>query len=245
MRGWAAALVTIFCVGGVATNAHAQAGNTPEGGAATGSNAAPGNAAPEAPLPLPMTAPPAYYEAPLPQPFATAHRRTRWGATFRLEGAPMGKDAAADAKMGGLGFSLRPRPSPSFAVDIGLDFLGGRDFNGEKRTEQAFTVNPMLFLNPRSKVSVYLFAGLGLAAARVEHAGRGVSHYRYVGVNGGAGLEFRFWRRVAIDADLLAFVRDRTDSQSARYPEYIEPSTGRFTNTSQGVVVRAGVVYYW
>jgi hypothetical protein len=72
-----------------------------------------------------------------------------------------------------------------------------------------------------------------------------VSHYRYVGADGGAGLEFRFWRRVAIDADFMAFVRDRTDSASARYPEFIDPKTGRFTNTSDGVVVRAGVVYTW
>jgi len=195
--------------------------------------------------PLPALTPPAYYEPPLPAPLEPPRRRTRWGAQFRLEGAPMGKDAAPDAKMGGFGLSLRPRPSPSFAVDIGIDFVGGRDFNGEKRAEQALTINPMLFLNPRSKVSVYLFGGLGLSGARVEHAGGPVSHYRYIGVDGGAGLEFHFWRRVAIDADFLAFVRDRTDSQSARYPEYVDPATGRFTNTSQGIVLRAGVVYYW
>jgi hypothetical protein len=244
MRAWIGALVLAWWVSGAESAALAQGKGSGEAGPATGAGTGPSEEPAEAPLP--PLAPPPYYEAPLPEPFPPPVRhRARWGAAFRLEGAPMGKDAAPDARMGGFGLSLRPRPSPSFAVDFGLDFFGGRDFNGERRTEQTFTIDPMLFLNPRSKVSVYLFAGLGLAGARVEHAGGSVSRYRYVGVNGGGGVELRFWRRVAIDADFLAFVRDRTDRESARYPEFIDPATGRFTNTSQGIVLRAGVVYYW
>src|SRR5262249_3827131 len=155
----------------------------------------------------------------------------KWGAEFRLEGAPMGSDAAPNAGMVGFGLSLRPRWTPAFALDIGVDFFGGRDFNGERRGEQSLTIDPMIFVNGRGRVSLYFFGGLGLAAARVEHADGSQSRYNYVGVNGGAGLEFRFWRRIAVDTDVMFFVRDHTDDEVARYPEFVDPATGRFTNT--------------
>jgi hypothetical protein len=156
----------------------------------------------------------------------------------------MGSDASSGAGMGGVGFSLRPRPSPYFAVDFGLDFLGGKDFNGDRRTEAAFTVNPTLFLNPRNKVQIYLFAGLGIGGARVEGANGVERDYRYVGADAGAGLEFRFWQRFAFSGDFLAFIRDRTDIGSSG-PEYLDPATGRYTDSSAGALFRLGGTFYW
>jgi hypothetical protein len=156
----------------------------------------------------------------------------------------MGDDAAPDAGMGGIGFSLRPRPSPYFAIDFGLDFLGGRDFNGDRRSESAFTINPMLFLNPRNKVQIYVFAGLGLGGARVERANGAERRYRYVGADAGGGLEFRFWQRIAFSGDVLAFVRDRSDMGGGG-PEYLDPATRRFTDSSVGALFRLGGTYYW
>jgi hypothetical protein len=169
----------------------------------------------------------------------------KWGAEFRLEGAPMGGDAASNAGMAGFGLSLRPRPSPSFAVDIGVDFFGGRDFNGERRGEQSLVVDPMIFINGRGKVSPYFFAGLGLASARVEHPDGSLSRYSYIGANGGAGLEFHFWQRIAVDTDVLFFIRDHTDDDSARVPEFVDLATRRYTNTSKGAIIRVGLAYYW
>jgi hypothetical protein len=169
----------------------------------------------------------------------------KWGAEFRVEGAPMGSDAASNAGMLGFGLSLRPRWSPSFAVDFGVDFFGGRDFNGERRGEQSITVDPMIFVNGRGRVSLYFFGGLGLASARVEHADGSLSRYSYVGVNGGVGLEFRFWQRIAVDTDVMFFVRDHTDDEVARAPEFYDPATRRYTNASKGAVLRAGLAYYW
>jgi hypothetical protein len=156
----------------------------------------------------------------------------------------MGGDAASDAGMGGIGFSLRPRPSPYFAIDFGIDFLGGRDFNGDRRSESAFSVNPMLFLNPRNKVQIYLFAGLGTGRARVDHPSGIERRYRYFGADAGAGLEFRFWQRFAFNGDVLAFVRDRIDVGGGT-PEYLDPSTRRFTDSSAGALLRLGGTYYW
>ena len=56
----------------------------------------------------------------------------------------MGEGAAPDARMNGLGFSVRPRPAPSFAVDFGLDFL--TFWNGGSSTSMAIRVfAPVLF----------------------------------------------------------------------------------------------------
>jgi hypothetical protein len=185
----------------------------------------------------------AVYDAPPPPPPPRAGRRSEWGVQFRIQAAPMSQDASPQAGMGGIGFSLRPRPSPNFAVDFGLDFIGGRDFNGDRRSESAFTVNPMLFINPRDKVQVYFLAGLGAGSARVE-SGNVRREYRYVGVDAGAGVEFRFWQRLAFSADVVGFVRDRTAADGGG-PEYVEPSTGRFTDSSAGALVRLGGIYYW
>lgn len=193
--------------------------------------------------PLPSSAP-AYYDEPLPPPLPP-HRRFKWGAEFRLEAAPFGSGAASNAGMGGFGMSLRPRPSPWFAVDIGVDFFGGRDFNGEKRGEQALLVTPMIFVNPRSKAVFYLFMGLGLASARVDHADGTRSRYGYLGAYAGAGIEVPVWRRTAINADVMAFVRDHTDSEVDLRPEFVEPGTGRYTNTSRGALFRLGLAHYW
>jgi hypothetical protein len=186
---------------------------------------------------------PAVYEAPPPPAPPKAGRRSEWGVQFRLQAAPMSRDASPEAGMGGIGFSLRPRPSPYFAVDFGLDFIGGRDFNGDRRNESAFTVNPMLFINPRDKVQVYFLAGLGAGSARVFR-GDVRREYRYVGVDAGAGVEFRFWQRLAFSADVVGFVRDRT-AADGNGPEYVEASTGRFTDSSAGALVRLGGTYYW
>jgi len=143
----------------------------------------------------------------------------------------MNSDASSDAGMGGIGFSLRPRPTPHFAVDFGLDFIGGRDFNGDKRSESAFSINPMLFLNPRNKVQIYLFAGLGLGGAEVRRRDGVERHYRYVGADAGAGLEFRLWQRFAFSGDFLAFVRDRSDVGTSA-PEYVDAATRRYTEAT-------------
>jgi hypothetical protein len=156
----------------------------------------------------------------------------------------MGRDAAPNAGMGGVGFSLRPRPSPYFALDFGIDFFGGRDFNGDRRAETSFAINPTLFLNPRNKVQVYLFAGLGVGSAIVDVSGSNERRYRYVGADAGGGVEFRFWQRFALSADIMAFVRDRTDVRESA-PEYIEPGTGRYTDSSAGALFRLGGTYYW
>src|SRR5262249_12538458 len=64
----------------------------------------------------PEAPPPYYYE-----PKAPRFRR-QWGLNLHLEGAMIGKGRNSDTSMGGLGFGLRYRMMPQFAVEADLDF---------------------------------------------------------------------------------------------------------------------------
>jgi opacity protein-like surface antigen len=212
-------------------------------------------APPPAPAPAPRpppVAPPAraVYAAPAKPPPPVVRRRSaaEWGFNLRLQGAMMSskkQQAADDAGMGGLGFSLRARPTGHFALDFGVDFLSGTDFNGYKRSEVPFTVNAMLFVNPKDRAQLYFLGGMGWSSAQVEVTNGATEKYSYFGLQSGVGLEYRATRTVALNVDLIGFVRGRTDRAAANNPEFIDPSTGRTTNTSGGGLLRGGLTFYW
>ncbi len=187
-------------------------------------------------------------------------KRSEWGVNMRIEGVLMDEDGRdEDADMGGLGVSLRYRPIPHFAFDVGLDFLGGTDWEGRERHETALTLSGMLFFNPRSTVQVYTLGGIGVSGARVtideqtfenddgstSTLGEYEDEWSYFGAHIGAGLEFRLSRKVALNLDVIGFIRGRTDEQAERQPEFVDPDTGRVTNTSGGGLGRAGITIYW
>lgn len=171
-----------------------------------------------------------------------------WGLNLRLEGILMGdnKYRSKDAGMGGLGVSLRYRPIPYFAFDAGLDFVGGTDWAGNDRHETALLLSGIVYFNPYSKVQVYTIGGVGFSGARVTPVGTDQEvKYSYFGAHLGAGLEFRVGRKVALNLDLIGFIRGRTDKLSDTQPEFTDPDTGRVTNTSGGGLARAGITFYW
>lgn len=150
-----------------------------------------------------------------------------------------------EAVMGGAGISLRPRPSRHFAFDIGFDFLSGIDYHGNPRNEAGLSFNPMLFFNPRDTLQIYMLAGLGLSGAAVDLPDGSFARYSYFGLNGGLGFEFRVSRELALDLDLVGFVRGRVDRDADFYPEFFDIETGRSSNTSSGALGRLGAVFYW
>ena len=193
-------------------------------------------------------------------PPAAFHRRQRseWGFNMHLLGAMMGdrSDKSNDSGMGGVGFALRARPTGYFALDFGLDVVGGRDYYGRRRTEVPLSVNALVFVNPRDRAQFYMLGGLGWSSARVEvpfeykgsnysSSGSTIDRYGYFGVQGGAGFEFRVAKKTALNVDLIGFVRGRTDQAAATNPEFTDPSTGRRTNTSGGALLRGGLTFYW
>jgi Outer membrane protein beta-barrel domain len=210
--------------------------------------------------PGPPPPPPVYYQPPpppdlwrpeMPPPFAPpAHRELlspprEWGLNAHLEGAMIGRGTAGDASMGGGGVALRYKPTRAFGLEAGLDFVGGTDYQGYSRNERAFTLNALVFLNPRSRAQIYLLGGFGWAGATVENDAQSQnSSYSYFGGQAGVGLEIRLSRSFALDGDLRGFVRSRTDSLAQSQPEFTD-QYGRTTNTSAGGLLTAGMTLYF
>jgi hypothetical protein len=113
-------------------------------------------------------------------------------------------------------------------------------------------VSGLFYVNPRSAVQLYGIAGFGFGAAFLD-SGRGADGepllndetYSYVGAQLGAGVEARITRHFALGADLVGFLRWRNDRYASRNPEFVDPDTGRATNTSGGGLVRLGATFYW
>lgn len=195
----------------------------------------------------------------LPPPPARRARkqwRSEWGVNFRVEGISLGHSGAVEgAGMYGAGLSLRYRPVPAFAFDAGIDILGGTDYNGFDRRETPFSLSGMLFVNPRSRVQFYFMGGINFSHAKAtsneaspllkaDRNEDGFSaEYNYFGGQGGAGLEFRLSRRVALNIDALGFIRHRTND--SELPEFIEPETGKTTKNSAGGIFRGGLTFWW
>lgn len=191
----------------------------------------------------PREAPPAYYYVPRrPIP------KREFGLNLHVGGLMMGngRDDNAGMVMGGLG--LRFRPIPYAAIEADLDFAGGRDYNGYRRRETAFTVNGLVFLNPKSVTQVYLLGGFGWSGAKATDDRQGFDEteykYGYFGVQGGVGLEFRLSRLVALNVDVRGMVRGRIDDNRRDYPEFVS-SSGKTTNTSGAGLLTGGLTFYW
>jgi opacity protein-like surface antigen len=192
--------------------------------------------------------PPYYYR---PRPAHVVWPRSEWGLNLHLLGAIQGGGSSSSQPMGGGGVGLRYKPVPAFGLEAGFDWVGGRDYQDLRRSETEFTVNAMVFVNPRSRVQVYFLAGLGGSWAHVVNDRDSYSpygmdgHYTYFGGQVGTGLEFRLARHFALNLDVRGFIRGRTDPEAQRQPEFVDPTTGRTTNTSGGALVTGGMTIYF
>ena len=192
-------------------------------------------------------APPPYYYRP-----RVTYPRSQWGINLHLEGATIGKGINGNTSMGGAGFGLRYRMIPAFAVEANLDFIGGTDYNGLKRTESALTFNGLVFLNPKSAAQIYLLGGFGWSGAHVRNDSLQYAtsyyaqddHYSYFGGQVGIGLELRLSRHFALNADVRGFIRGRVDDAAQYRPEFND-GTGRTTNTSGGGLLTLGTTFYF
>lgn len=173
----------------------------------------------------------------------------RWGVH-----AELGAMTTGGVAMGGGGVAFRLRPSPWFALDLGVGSYGGQDYNGNDRVEVPFSANGLFFINPQSRWQFYLLGGLGASYAHTDGLGTyaGPAHldmsmfgndYSYFGGQLGVGLEWRMSRNFALNTDFRAFVRTRTDGGST--PEFTDPDTGATTDTSGGAYWTGGATLYW
>jgi hypothetical protein len=191
----------------------------------------------------PRDAPPAYYYVP-----KKAQPKKEWGLNLHLGGLMMGEGRDGNAGMAMAGLGLRFRPLPQAAIQGDLDFAAGRDYNGYRRNETAFTINGLIFLNPKNTTQVYLLGGFGWSGARAvdDRAGYDKTEYKYgyFGVQTGIGLEFRLSRAVALNVDVRGMIRGRVDDNRRLHPEFVS-GDGKSTNTSGAGLITGGLTFYW
>ena len=191
----------------------------------------------------PRDAPPAYYYVPRKAP-----PRQEWGLNLHAGGTMMGdgRDGNAGMVLGGLG--LRYRPIPQAAIEGVLDFAGGRDYNGYRRNETSFSLNALVFLNPKNTTQVYLLGGFGWSGATAvdDRSGTDQTEYKYTyfGMQAGIGLEFRLSRVIALNVDMRGLVRGRIDRDAREHPEFVS-ADGKSTNTSGAGLLQGGITFYW
>jgi opacity protein-like surface antigen len=178
------------------------------------------------------------------EPISRPHE---WALNLHAEGAAIGH-GAGNAGMGGAGIGLRYKPNRHFGIETDLDLVGGTDYQDDHRTETAFTVNGLLFLNPRSRAQIYLLAGFGWSGAHVSCGSsptcNGDHEYTYFGGQLGAGLELRLTRAIALNGDVRGFIRTRIDDQAESDPEFVD-QYGRASNTSGGALFTGGMSIYF
>ena len=204
-----------------------------------------------APPPVVMVQPrPAEYRPVYVRRYSMPYAQHEWGLNLRLDMAALSSGRNGGGGMGGIGAGLRYKVSPYFGVEGGADFVFGTDYSGYSRNETAFTVNGLLFLNPKSRTQVYLLGGLGWSVAHVSLDSQYNTQsfddtYHYFGGTFGVGFEYRASRAIAFNLDLRGFVRGRTDDAAKNSPEFRDPGTGKTTNTSGGALMTAGMTFYF
>ncbi|HTQ08120.1 MAG TPA: outer membrane beta-barrel protein [Polyangiaceae bacterium] len=229
------------------------AGTAPEGAPPPSEEPPEEPPAPSRPARIVLVPPDGYYpEYPPPPPRRRWRFRQELGLNLHLDVAAMGSGARSNAGMAGGGFTFRLRPIPVFALDLGLELLGGNDYYGNARVEDAFVVNALGFVNPRDRLQFYLMGGFDVGGASVHVRRQGGvpvtpfdDSYNYVGAQFGLGLEWRLTPHFALATDFQLFLRARTDETRGLDPEYVDPSTHLATNTSGGGLWRLGATFYF
>lgn len=229
---------------------------------------APGQRPPPPPVRYYPPPPPRYYPAPPPPRYMPVPIRrpqpqtmyTRVGINLRMGGAFFGdENANPDAFMFGAGGSIKYRPIPWVGIEAGIDVFGGTDYNGFSRIETPFSLNGLVYFNPQSRVNFYALGGMHLSHAWVNSSspspllqpgqcggpfGGGACYgaeYDYFGGQLGLGTEFRMGQRFGMNAEVIGFIRGRTDGGSV--PEFRAPD-GRTTDTSGGLLARLGINFW-
>jgi hypothetical protein len=176
--------------------------------------------------------------------------REHFGLNLRAEGAGFASANGDTVGMGGLGLSFRWRPAPAFALDVGLDVMGGNDYYSQQRIESALSLTGILFFNPKSIFQIYALGGF-----HVSHAEIGGSTWNntfdyydpstsrdYIGIHGGLGFELRVAKHLGLDLDGVALLRTGLGNGS---PEFVNTATGETSDTSGAGMARAGVTFWW
>lgn len=177
----------------------------------------------------------------------------RIGLSLRGSGALVPTALDEPLTMLGFGASLRFRPVPSFAVELGFDRVSGDNDVGDfRRNENTFSLNALVYAFPKSFFQPYLIGGAHASVAHIESDSGAVllprgnmADYAYVGVQGGAGLSLRLTRGFGVSFDGLGFLRKRVDAAASEFPEFVDNERGVASNVGGGVLLRTGLNFWW
>jgi hypothetical protein len=188
-------------------------------------------------------------------------RRGYVGLQLGVGGSYIGNGSA----MGGINGGLRFRGQGHFGGELTVGAYGGRDFNGDARTEVPVALNGLIYFNPQNRFQVYTVLGIGAGWAHVDyrhdssvdnrtaHGGRENGDYGYIGGTLGLGAELQLSPRFSLFADVRGFIRTRID-EGARgtgansNPEFTRTNAmgvSESTNTSVGLVGQLGAALYF
>ncbi len=160
----------------------------------------------------------------------------------------VGKGAASNYFMGGIGFGGRARPDQAVALDLTIDSLTGVDYVGNRRDEFGINFATSVFFNPRDPLQGFFTAGLGWSRAIVSQQSPNSNidrTFNYFGMFAGLGLEWHVKSHFSLDLAVLGLLRSRTDSDAGDHPEFVDPNTKLATNSSGAGLVRLGLIYYF
>ncbi len=203
--------------------------------------------------PAPVYQQPVYYQQPAPRyVLPPAPRRGYVGLQLGVAGSYIGNGSA----MGGVNGGLRFRGQGHFGGELSVGVFGGRDFNGDARTEVPASLNALVYFNPQNRFQVYGLIGAGVGWAHAEyapnnrnaHGGLAGADYGYFGGNLGLGAELQLSQRFSLFADVRGFVRTRIDRNASSNPEFSRVNvlgTLESTNVSVGLLGQVGAALYF
>ncbi len=178
---------------------------------------------------------PAPYRAPYRSP--NHMYNNQFGLNLNAQSGAVGTSHAPATGLLGIGAALRYRPIPWVGIEGGISVYTGRDFNYDTRNEVSGQGNIYGYINPQSPLQLYALAGVTYTSARIgDGYGQTLTTNRYVGAQAGLGLELRFNRHFALNGDLRAVVRTRTDDDLL----FVQGS-----RTSGGIMGSVGMTVYF
>lgn len=170
------------------------------------------------------------FDAPPPPP---PHLRRKHAVSLRLSQMVLSDPSELEnSYLTGVGLSLRVRPMRWIGIEPGVDFFSGYDRYDAVRQETTFSTDLLFYLNPRDAVQVFGLTGASLAVARhSEYFAQ--SNSTHLGVQLGAGLEFRVTHLLSFNVNAVGFSRKLTGAQRRDQEQYeagelVERSSGGF-----------------
>jgi hypothetical protein len=145
------------------------------------------------------------------------------------------------AALTGLGLTFRVRPIRWIGIEPGLDLLTGYDQHDSSIGETDVSTDFLFYLNPRDAVQAFALAGASVAWAKNSELWA-QSKSTEIGMQFGAGLEFRVTHLISFNVNAVGFTRRLVGAELRPSPH---ESALDLPQTSGGVLLRGSIAAYF